>query len=221
MYYNAHTHIARANEIAVVNINLLEEHLSYPQYTSLSYHPWDIDTELSLEQLKAIFKQKIQNKNVVAIGECGLDKRRGLDLEIQKEYFKAQIDISETYQLPLITHLVKSYSESLAIRKQMNCRQAWVIHNFNSSEQTAKTLIKSGCYLSIGSRIIQDGHPLQKVLPLIDTHFLLLESDEETKEQNKNKNIALNYQKVAALLQITETELIAIQKQNFERIFKL
>ena len=119
------------------------------------------------------------------IGEIGLDKLHGPKFEIQQDAMIAQLKIAVEFDLACVIHSVKSYSECLAIRKKWKnkCRP-WVFHDFNSDEQMAKAIIRSGCYLSFSPRIIKRYEMYEKkysYLKTLDLDFIFLESDDDLK----------------------------------------
>ena len=60
---------------------------------SAGIHPWDTAAPLP-EELWQRLKATIARPEVVAVGECGLDSRRGATLEIQEQIFLRQAAIA-------------------------------------------------------------------------------------------------------------------------------
>lgn len=146
-------------------------------------HPWFIDEDwlLKLDEIKST----IQKNTPLMIGEIGLDKLRGPTFDIQYNAMIAQLKIAVDFDLACVIHSVKSYSECLAIRKQWKnkCRP-WVFHDFNSNEQMASAIIKSGCYLSLSPRMIKHYEMNPKkysYLETLDLDFIFLETDDDLK----------------------------------------
>lgn len=140
---------------------------------SAGIHPWDI-TDNWQERLRTI-EELLGNSNCVAIGECGIDKLKSTaDITLQKVIFLAHAELAEKAHLPLIIHCVKAYEEVLAIRKECNPAQAWIIHGFRSKTQMADQLTKAGFYISLGEHFNPE---CARSIPL---DRLLIESDEST-----------------------------------------
>lgn len=138
---------------------------------SIGIHPWDI-TENWKNELEEI-KLHAEKENVIAIGECGIDKQNSsAPTGLQQEIFKAQALIAEKAKKPLIIHCVKGYDEILAIRKDIQPKQAWIIHGFRGKPQMAKQLVKAGLYISFGEKFNSESI---KETPL---ERLFLESDD-------------------------------------------
>lgn len=119
-------------------------------FYSVGIHPWrstgvkDEDYE-KLESLAS-------NPQVVAIGECGLDRLRGCDLNIQLDIFKRHICLSENLHKPLIIHNVRCTSEILAQRKHAHAKQPWIMHGYRGNAETAKRICDAGIMLSFGEK---------------------------------------------------------------------
>ena len=95
-YINLHTHKFSnlADVIEVVNQYPWEFDTTIPNY-SIGIHPWYIN-ENRLEFDLEIIQQKLQLNECLALGECGLDKRIEIPLEIQISVFKRQLEIVKT-----------------------------------------------------------------------------------------------------------------------------
>ena len=94
-----------------------------PYSVSTGIHPWQLKEDFSL-QLNQLTKLA-SCKNVIAIGECGLDRIKGPAIGIQIDALRAQIEIANRINKPMILHLVKSYSDMLAISHSM--KTPWII----------------------------------------------------------------------------------------------
>lgn len=87
-FINLHTHSYSndASVLEVVNQYPWEFDSEIPQY-SIGIHPWYFDETRLSSDLKCI-KEKLHLKECLALGECGLDKRIEIPLEIQIQIFK-------------------------------------------------------------------------------------------------------------------------------------
>jgi len=182
---------------------------------SIGLHPWH-----SHEAEINIFLSKIEEfaklKNIVAIGECGLDKIRGADIKIQKEIFTNQIKFSEELQKPLIIHCVKAFEEIILLKKQIKPSVPWIIHGFKQNGENAKRLIEAGFYLSFGIHLTQDNPDLNLIFSNLPEGSFFFETDEVNGEQ-----IQLIYEIAAKLRNTTVGEIAKKQLQNFCQCFKL
>lgn len=82
-FINLHTHTFSnlSDVMEVVNQYPWEFDASIPSY-SIGIHPWYID-ENRLETDLETIKQKLQLDKCLALGECGLDKRIEIPLDLQ------------------------------------------------------------------------------------------------------------------------------------------
>ena len=109
-------------------------------------HPWAID-----DAWKRTFETYTKTaKNVLFIGESGLDKRRGPSLELQQEVFMEHVRLSEALGKPMVVHCVKALPEMLEIRKAFRCSQTWVFHGFRGGIEQAEQIWRAGCHVSFG-----------------------------------------------------------------------
>ena len=203
-----HTHNSiQIGNHSIVNISIDVEglgSLSPDHYYSCGIHPWYIkDKERQLQLLKEI----LNYPNIVAIGEAGLDKLRGVSLDIQIEVFIAQALLSEELQKPLIIHCVKAWEELVAIKKEIKPQAQWVIHGFRGSDQLARQLILHGFMLSFGWEF----NP--KALQIAWQDSLLTETDEA------DINIYDVYSKLSEALGITIETFSAALERNVSKVF--
>jgi TatD DNase family protein len=216
--YDAHSHQTNdANTIALKNLELrlpfVFPAFKEDQYVSFGIHPWFTGKEQYKEQFE-VLNLHLKETNVLAVGECGLDKAIDLDYDFQKEVFIKQIQLSEDYKKPLIVHAVRSYSDLLMIRQQVKTEQKWLVHDFNSSVEMARELIKSGCFLSIGKRVLKANDKFMKLVEYIPFEKLFIESDED------RLLLPEIYNNIASIKKIDLGYLIETQKSNFENFYK-
>ncbi len=84
------------------------------------------------------------------IGECGLDKRSEVALEVQIDFFERQITFAEELRKPVVLHIVKAWGELLSVKRRFQSQQAWIVHGFRGKPELARQLLDAGFYLSFG-----------------------------------------------------------------------
>jgi TatD DNase family protein len=212
-FFNLHTHkfSANSNILELVNQYPWEFDVSIPNY-SIGIHPWYI-VENRLENDIKIIESKLQLNECLALGECGLDKRIEIPIEVQISVFEKQILLAEKYQKPLVLHLVAAFDELIAIKKKLQISVPIVIHGFSKNQKVAKQLIDNGFYLSFGKYLLRNPE-LELVFNSIPKDRFFLETDtvEETIEEV--------YALAAKYKNITLEELISIVNLNFNTVFK-
>lgn len=181
-------------------------------FFTLGIHPWHLDNQdIPAALLK--LASTIEQDNFLAIGECGLDKSIGIDLSRQLNVFYRQIELSEQYSKPLVIHCVRAFNELLHCKQTVKAVQPWIIHGFNSHPQLAGQLLKHGCYLSFGHRILQDASHARQVLATMPAERLFLETDAA------DVSISEIYRAAAKIAGLELCELQRLILSNFYRVF--
>lgn len=137
---------------------------------SVGIHPWHITTAWEEDMHK--LHDAARQSNVVAIGECGIDKMKSpADITLQTEILAAQALIAEGCGKPLILHCVKAQEEIMRLHRRIAPKQAWIIHGFRGKPQQAEQLLREGFYLSFGMQYNSES------LAITPTDRLFIESD--------------------------------------------
>ena len=87
---------------------------------------------------------------MVQVGECGLDRLHGADLDTQCAVFAAQVALAEQHRLPLTLHVVRAFDVILRLHKQLRPTTRWTIHGFRGKPALARQLLDAGFDLSFG-----------------------------------------------------------------------
>lgn len=208
-----HTHLIRKEgSIQILNIFAQDLPVIQADYLfSAGLHPWHIGT-VNAEECLLKIKRATQRPNMLAIGECGLDRSLPTDFALQESYFKAQIEIAITTAKPLIIHCVRAYSDLLKLKKETCTEIPWVIHGFRGKPELTKNLIKHGFYFSVGEQFLND-ESRQGVIRSIPLEQLFLETDD------REISISNLYLKAAQVLKIDKEILAEIILRNFETVF--
>jgi TatD DNase family protein len=210
---NLHTH--RTNEtgdIQILNIfaqDLLPEEPNYLFSTGL--HPWHIEKVNPEECFQAI-NRAAQQKNMLVVGECGLDRSIDVDFAKQRWCFEQQVQIANNHCKPLIIHCVRAYYDILKHKKENKSGLPWIIHGYNGNLETTLSLIKHDFYFSVGERFLNDEakHDIFRSIPI---ERLFLETDDG------DISIAEIYSLAAQVLKLDENELTQIVASNFKTTF--
>ncbi|WP_417354634.1 TatD family hydrolase [Flavobacterium sp.] len=212
MFYNLHTHNYTANSdiLEIVNRYPYEE-IDVP-YFSTGIHPWYIDIE-KLDEHLAIMNQRLTTDNCLAVGECGLDKRIEIPLNVQQEVFEKQLLLAKKYQKPVILHCVAAYQEAIAIKKQLKIEEPMIIHGFSKNAQVAKQLLDNGFYISFGKYLLRNPE-LSAVFATVPNNRFFMETD------TIEEGLELVYEKAAIAKNIDLEELKNIVSNNFKTVFK-
>jgi TatD DNase family protein len=175
-FFNLHTHKFTNQDSILELVN------QYPQefdtaipYYSIGIHPWYINEE-RLEADLQIIESKLQQSNCLALGECGLDKRIEIPLELQQMVFERQLLLAQKQNKPVVIHCVAAFQEVIAMKKRLKITVPMLIHGFSKNKQVAKELIDNGFYISFGKYLLRNPE-LEIVFRSIPNDRFFLETD--------------------------------------------
>lgn len=180
---------------------------------SIGFHPWkidDFDHGKVFEQL-----EKLADKpNVLAIGECGLDRAIETSIELQENVFTRQVELAERKNKPLIIHAVRAYPDLIRIKKTRKVNIPWILHGYNGNAQTTDQLLKHDFYFSIGPAILKQQEKHIESLAKIPTQQLFMETDDMPEK------IESIYTFVARILNLSRSDLKEVIWNSYQRIFE-
>jgi TatD DNase family protein len=213
-YFNLHTHIYtnQPNILELVNQYPYEFDGSIPFY-STGIHPWYID-ENRLESDLQIIESKLKESNCLALGECGIDKRIDISMDLQQSVFEKQLLLAQKYQKPVVIHCVAAFQELIDITKKLNITVPILIHGFSKSEQLAKQLLDNGFYISFGKYLLRNPE-LELVFKNIPNDRFFLETD------TIDEGIQAVYALAAKYKGVSVEEIQKIIRTNFNKVFKI
>lgn len=181
-YLNFHAHQQKPDEDEIVIQSLfLQDNITTQSsgkiYFTAGLHPWHAD-QMNLGQIEKKLEGFISGEKIIAIGETGLDKLKGVNWDTQIRVFKKHIEISEKYKLPLVIHSVKAHNEVIKLKKDTEAKSHWVIHNFTGSKQMALDFIEHGFYLSICHHIKNENSRINQFFQQLPKDKIFLETDD-------------------------------------------
>jgi len=210
---NLHTHQTHeTGNTQILNIFAQDLPHDEPDFLfSAGLHPWHIAT-VNMEECFRAINQAAMQKNMLAVGECGLDRSIATGFALQELCFERQIQIAENHHKPLIIHCVRAYSDLLKLKKEAKSGLPWIIHGYRGNLETTLSLIRHDFYFSVGEQLLKDETKMT-VFRTIPIDRLFLETDES------ELSIAEIYSMAAQILNIDENELTQILATNFKAIF--
>ena len=214
-YLNLHTHTFSnsVNCLEIVNQYPWEFNKELKNY-SIGIHPWYI-SENRLKSDLEVIEEKIRLPECLALGECGLDKRIEIPLQLQIEIFEKQLLLAEKFQKPVILHLVAAFEELLEIKNRLKISVPIIIHGFSKSKELAKQLLDNGLYLSFGKYLIQNENLKEVFLSIPDDRFFL-ETDSSDYTIEEVYTLAAKYKngKIEEIQQQIEYNYKSVFKSN-------
>ena len=212
-YVDIHTHHVNIEweQLAIHNYDLPINEIPSAQYFSAGWHPWHLNG-FSADECKSEFKKLASYKNFVAVGECGLDRKKGNNWDEQILAFETQLEIAKEYKKPLILHAVKSYSDLLQLLKMHQFENKVLIHVFIGNEQVIMQFSTFDTYFSFGKSIFNDDSKSIESLKRIAPEKIFFETDDS------NFSISDIYLRAATIRQVSVEELSRITKNNFRKL---
>ena len=119
-----------------------------------------------------------KNNKILAVGEIGLDYfYKDLDVSIQKEVFKSQLDFAKQINKPVIIHCRDAHFDTFNIVKEF-MPISGVVHCFSGSLEISKEWMKLGFYLGIGGVVtFKNSVKLVEVVKNAPIEYLITETD--------------------------------------------
>lgn len=209
MFINIHSHKA-GGSFVIKNYYHHFSAIAPNEFYSAGLHPWYI-TEAAWQQEFAALTAVCGQKNMLAMGECGLDKICPTDFTLQQTVFAAQVQLANKINKPLIIHCVKAYDEVQQVLQQQQNRVPVIFHGYNKSKELALQLTGKGYYLSFGKALLQPH--VQTVLAALPVKKIFFETDDA--------EIAVEeiYNSAAAVLQIDVNALSLQLQKNAAGVF--
>ncbi|TDE30506.1 TatD family deoxyribonuclease [Flavobacterium ranwuense] len=211
-FFNLHTHkyTNQPNVLELVNQYPQEFDATIPYY-SIGIHPWFIVAE-RIEADLTIIESKLQEANCLAVGECGLDKRIDIPMELQQMVFEKQLLLAQQYQKTVVIHCVAAFQELIAIKKKLNISVPMLMHGFSKNMQVAKQLMDNGFYISFGKYLLLNKE-LEAVFKSVPNNRFFLETD------TVEEGIGVVYELAAKYKGVSVKEIQELVNNNFNTVF--
>lgn len=213
-FFNLHTHLQTKQ------INVIELVNQYPQqfdaaipFYSIGIHPWYIVQD-RVEADLAIIEGKLIERNCLAIGECGLDKRIEVPMLLQEMVFERQLLLAQKFNKAVVIHCVAAFQEVIEIKKRLNISVPMIIHGFSKNSQVANQLISNGFYISFGKYLLKNTE-LEEVFKSIPDNRFFLETD------TIKEGIETVYELAAKYKGISVGDMQRLIHRNFGSVFHI
>lgn len=159
-------------------------------YASVWIHPCDIWKYSDLDETIKKLEELAKEKKVVAIWECWLDYYRLPPrieskntteniISLQKDFFKAQIELAKKLNLPLIIHNREAKDDILDILKETECKN-FIMHCFSENLDFANACINfaPSCKISFSWILtFNSAKDIQETASKIPLKNILIETD--------------------------------------------
>ena len=216
-FIDIHTHRTtdQSQSVSIKSVFLHNHHeIDILNYYSIGLHPWHIEYAPKIPEVEETLNILLEkNKNIIAIGEIGLDRLKSIDFETQCQYFKAQLLFAKKSGKPVIIHCVRAYDELIGLKKKLNLNVPLIIHGYWSNIHTTEQLLKHGFYMSLGEKSLEKFS--KSDMQMIPLNKLFLETDES------QTDISAIYEKASNIFNIPICELQDKIYRNFTDVFKI
>lgn len=175
-------------------------------------------------------KQLASQKNVVAIGEIGLDYYWNKEnSDIQKELFKKQIEIANDLDLPIVIHTRDAVMDTLAILKENPVKKKGVFHCCPLNIELVKEGLKLGFYISFSGVVtFKNSKNAEEIIKMVPIKNILIETDSpylspEPVRGTRNTPINVKYiaEKISKVKGLSIEDVAKITYTNAENLFNI
>lgn len=196
------------------------------------HHASDYCSDLGSE-----LRDMLKHKNVVAVGECGLDFNRNFSTRKQQIIaFEAQLEIAIDMKKPVFLHQRDAHEDFISIIK--SCRSdlnKLVAHCFTGSIEELNDYVLLDMYVGVTGWICDErrGQVLQQAVKNIPLDRIMLETDApyllprdlqvKPLEKNRNEPCFLPHiaKSVAKYMGLEETRLVTAAYKNSGEFFEI
>lgn len=211
-YFNLHSHRKPrlAGELTIRNAYTYTSlNGPVPYLISVGVHPWFVG-QWSEEATRTFLEKTSGQRQVVAIGECGLDRVKGPSMTKQLAIFDVHCQYASIQHKPMIIHAVRSYYDFIPFLKQYQVPM--IFHGFNGNIDILQKLLPYNTWFSFGKLLFQPS--VERVFKRIDPQRIFLETD-----QAAHLHIADIYRKAAELMNLPEEEVSERIWENVNTVF--
>ena len=210
---------------------------TYPGvFAAVGVHPNDTKS-WRLTSLRSITKLA-KHPKVRAIGEIGLDYYRDYSPhELQKEIFRAQLDLAAELSLPVVIHnrdadvdmlpILGAWHSELVSSRNPLAERPGVLHSFSGDLESAKRAVSWNFFLGItGPVTFKKADTLREIVREIPVESLLIETDApfltphpHRGKRNEPSHVRFIAGKIAEIKETSIEEVGQSTSENAERLF--
>ncbi len=199
----------------------------YPKvFCTLGIHPHH--GAVWTEEVEKYLLQYTQEKEVIAIGEIGLDYYyKNSAPEEQKMTFRKQLELAAKLKMPVEIHTRDAEEDTFEILNEFKGKVTGLIHCFTSSQELAKKCLDLGYNISFSGVVtFKNADSLRDTLKFVPLDRLHVETDApflapvpERGKKNTPAYVIHTAQKVADLKSISLEKLCEITNENARQLF--
>ncbi len=197
-------------------------------YAAVGSHP-DVADEVNEEVLEEYRKLCKLNPKVKTIGEIGLDYHyEDIPREIQLRAFRAQMELAQELNLPVIIHEREAHEDGMAVVREFS-GVTGVFHCYSGSAEMARQLVDKGWYIGFtGVLTFKNARKAIEVASTIPLDRIVIETDcpymspEPFRgKRNDPGKIYRMAEKLAEIRGLTVEEIHEITLENGKRLYRI
>jgi TatD DNase family protein len=170
-----------------------------------------------------------RHPKVDAIGEIGIDLHwRTVPLEVQRQVFRAQLELAAEIGLPVIIHDREAHAEVIAALQSAAPPAGTVLHSFSGGAEMAQEAAAAGWYLGVDGpltykkndalRAIFAEAPLDRIL--IETDAPYLTPQARRGSRNEPAFVAFVAERLAEVRQVDLEQIATATTASAARLFR-
>lgn len=195
-------------------------------WLALGVHP-QASTEWC-DGLRTELAAYLGHPSVVAVGEIGLDGHLDINLDLQEQVFRQQLQLAVAADKPVIVHAFRCYDRLLTILKQEQVdRVGGIVHGFSASADIAKHLCDMGVGIGVGRIVLNSkARRLPEAISCLPDHMLVVETDAPWRSSLEagydwTQALVKIISRLAALRGCSVEKMAEITATNSRRLLKL
>lgn len=199
----------------------------YPDiYCTLGVHPHQ--GMLWQEEVGQWIEQHMTEKEVIAVGEIGLDYYYNqAPVDEQRKAFRRQLEIAERTRMPVQIHTREADQDTYEILKDFDGRVKGLIHCFTSSQWLAERCLELGYNISFSGIVtFKNAESLRETCRRVPLERLHVETDSpflapvpQRGKKNTPAFVVHTAEVVAGIKGVTVEELARITNENARQLF--
>lgn len=195
---------------------------------SLGLHPYFMH-EHHEGDVEALARMIDARPEVRALGECGIDARFEESLDVQWEFFNAQLRLAKSRRLPVVIHCVHANDKVSKRLRQLDLPAGGLIHAFAGSPDQAWKFLDLGFVVGLGGAVTYErAQRLWRAVKSLPEDGFVLETDSPDMplcghqgQRNEPARISQVCEMVAKLRGETPEAIAAQSTATARRVFDL
>ena len=204
----------------------LEQDFPENVFLMMGLHPTYVKDNYEAEL--AHVASELAKRKFYAIGEIGIDLYWDkTHLKEQQIAFRQQIQWAKQYKLPIVIHCREAFDEIFGILEEEKSPELFgIFHCFSGTYEQALQAISYNMLLGIGGVVTFKNGKIDQFLDRIDLQHIVLETDSPylapipfRGKRNESSYVVNVAAKLAAIYNLSVTEIAQITTENSKRVF--